>query len=231
MALITFSAMVTDARNAIGGTVFARNKGGAYTRARIAPINRATPTQSVVRASFAVNSKYWSSTLTAAQRTSWTNFAAANPVINSLGASIILSGLAMFQKLTQVLASIGVAPVAIAPTDMSVAPLAASTGATAVSGTSLVKVQTDAQTVQPDAEYYIFATSPLAPGKTPGKSGYRLMGAYPAVAAAVDVDISTAYVASFGAWNPGASIGIAVATVNNTTGAVTPAIIYNISST
>lgn len=226
MATITFGANITDARGSVSGTVFSRNAAGAYTRGRVAPINRRTTLQTQVRANFGANSKAWSGTLTADQRAAWVIFAQANPVPNRVGASIQLSGLAMYNRLNQVLLQIGAAPITDAPSDLSVPPIADSTGAEAESGPPEIAVTTDAQIVSPGVKYYIFATGALAAGRTPPTSAFRFMGAYSAVALAVIVDITTQWVAAFGTTVTGSVVGISVAKVNITTGALSPAIRY-----
>jgi hypothetical protein len=230
MALLTLGSMVTDARGSVGGTVYSRNKGGAYARGRVVPINRATPKQTVVRNNFAANSKLWSGTLTATQRAAWTAFAAANPSVNVLGASIILSGIAMMMSLNQVLAQIGATLIDTPPANLNVPALATVTGATATAATPLIELNTASQSVVSGAKYYIFATAPLAAGKTPTSSAYRFMGAYAASSAATVVAFTTAYSAAFGAWTAGASIGVLAATVNTASGAVTPGLTFNIVS-
>jgi hypothetical protein len=229
MAKLTLGSMVTDARGSVGGVVYSRNKGGAYSRARVAPINRNTPAQTLVRANFGANSKGWSASLTAGERTAWTAFAAANPRVNILGASIILSGIAMYQSLNQVLSQIGQGNITDPPPDLSVPALAAVTGGTAASAAT-VSLTTNAQAVVADAAYYIFATRPLSPGSTPQTSDLRYVTTANAVAAATTVDISDEYVALFGTFNSGASIGLAVSTVNEVSGAVTPALRFNLAA-
>jgi hypothetical protein len=231
MALFTLGATITDARGSVGGTVFSRNKGGAYGRARVAPINRNTPAQTAVRNNFGLNTKLWSSSLTADQRAAWTAFAAANPMINRLGASIVISGIAMFMKLTQVLTQLGTAYNANPPADLSVPAVAAPTGATAVAATPAITIQTAVQAVVTDASYYIFATGPLAPGKTPGTSDYRFLAAVQPVAMAAAVDVTSAWVALFGTLAINQSIGFSVATANTSTGATTSGQSFNIIST
>lgn len=231
MAIITFGATLAAARGSIGGTVISRNKGGAYMKARVAPINVKSPAQTVVRANFAANAKAWSSLLTAGERTAWTNFAAVNPLVNRLGASIIVSGLSMFVKLNQVLSQTGNPNITAPPPDLSVQPVAAALSVAAVSGASTVIVTTDVQPAPNEGAYYIFATRPLAPGIKPGQSDLRFMLALAQVSAAITVDISTPYVAAFGAWNVGASIGVSVGFFNQLSGAVTPAEQFNIVST
>lgn len=219
--------MVTDARGSVGGVTYSRNRGGAYSRARVAPINVRSTKQTQVRANFAANSKAWSGTLTAAQRTAWTNFAASNPRVNILGAPIIISGLAMFNSLNQVLTQLGSAAELDPPADLSVPALATVTGCDTDAALSTVMFTSAVQAVVANAKYYVFATRPMAPGKTPQQSDYRFLQAIAGTAAAVLIDVSAAYVASYGAWTAGASIGTLIASVNTDTGAVTPGLKFN----
>lgn len=228
MAKIQLGSVATDIRGSVGGVTYSRNKGGAYSRARVTPLNPNSPKQTQVRANFGNNAKSWSSLLSSAQQAAWTLFAQANPIPNVFGASIILSGLSTFMRLNQILSQIGSAQLLDPPANLSVPALAAATGATVDSEAPQVLVTTTAQAVVAGAKYYIFATGGLAPGAKPQQAQYRFMGAFAAVAAAVSVDITDAWFAAFGTCNPGASVGIAIATVNTETGAVTPAVIFNV---
>lgn len=231
MATIKTGATVSDIRGSIGGTTFSRNTGGAYSRARVAPINRNTPKQSAVRQGFAANTKLWSGAMTALQRAAWTLFAQANPVPNRLGDSIILSGLAMANGLNQTLTNI-LRPVSLdPPSDLSVPTLVAVTAVTADFSTQTIEATTIAQSVTAGAAYYIEATGPLAAGRTPPTSGYRFMASKAAVAAAVVVDFSAEWIATYGAFIANQSIGVRISTVNTNTGARTPALVFNIIST
>lgn len=227
MALIATGSVVSDIRGSIAGTTYSRNKGGLYARARVAPINRNTPAQTFVRNNFAANAKLWSGTFTASERAAWTAFAAANPLVNILGASIIVSGLAMSQKLNQVLSQIGAAFITDPPPDLSVPALATVTGAD-VSVGGPVEFETTAQAVVAGAKYYVFATTPLAAGKSPQSSQFRFIAAKAAVAAAVTVDISAEYEAIFPTvLAAGLVVGLLIATVNVDSGAVTPGLRFN----
>jgi hypothetical protein len=231
MALITLGAMVTDARGSVGGSVFSRNTAGAYARARTKPINPNTPLQSQVRANFGVNSKAWSGTLTQAQNAAWTAFAQGNPQVNRLGASIVLSGLAMYNKLNQVLAQLGSAPELDPPADLSVIPLAPVLSLAVDRTADTITLTTAAQAVTAGSKYYIFATPAVAGGKKPPASAYRFLEAHAATAAAVVIDITTAWQAAFGDWVVGQAIGVTVATVNVATGATTTPVVFNAVST
>lgn len=230
-ALITLGAMVTDARGSIGGTVFSKNKGGAYTRARTAPINRRTTAQSIVRNNFASNSKTWSGSLTAAERAAWNAFAASNPLVNRLGASIKVSGFNMFQKLNQVLSQIGSSNITDPPPDLSVPAIGTGLGTgAAVAGASL-EVDTTAQVAASGGQFYVFATPPLAPGKTPQTSDYRFLRVADPSAAAVTLSLYADYIALFGPFISGNVIGVGLSTVNDESGAVTPSVITQIAAT
>src|SRR5689334_711787 len=103
MALIQMGTVVTDIRNSIGGVTFSKNRGGSYARKKVSPVNTPTPAQAAVRANFGANAKLWSGTLTADQRQAWGFFAQANPLVNVFGNSILVSGLNMLMKLSQVM--------------------------------------------------------------------------------------------------------------------------------
>lgn len=221
MALMKLGIVATDARGSVAGTVFSRNRAGAYTRARVKPINPRTPAQSLVRANFGVNAKAWSGNFTADQRAAWTFFAQANPQVNRLGDSIILSGLSMQQKLNQVLTQIGSANISDPPPDMSVSPIADAIGTTSVAGLAAVIIQTNAQIAGSGTVYYIKATGPLAPGKKPQLNQYRYVTNQLPEAAATTVDITTAWQAVFGSLIAGKVIGVSVQQVNTATGAST----------
>lgn len=91
MAIITPGPMVAAISGSIGGTVFSRNKGGAYTRNRAIPVDPNTNAQQNARSIMATQSAAFSD-LTAAQRAAWENWAIQNKVTNALGNQIQLSG-------------------------------------------------------------------------------------------------------------------------------------------
>lgn len=86
-----------------GGTVYSRNRYGAYTRSRVVPVNPNTAAQQAARADLASQSTGWGA-LTTAQQLAWNTWAANNPIIDSLGQSQILQGNAAFIQLNSRLA-------------------------------------------------------------------------------------------------------------------------------
>ena len=79
------SQLVTAASGSIGGLVASRNRYGAYMRAKVIPVNPATAIQSVIRNIFAGLVAAWKSTLTAAQRLAWKQYAINVTVTDALG--------------------------------------------------------------------------------------------------------------------------------------------------
>ena len=98
MALIKLGALVSNISGSIGGTTFARNRGGAYIRNRTVPLNPQSPRQTLVRQVFGQLSNVWSTILTATQRTAWELYASNVPLTNALGEDRNVSGINMFSR-------------------------------------------------------------------------------------------------------------------------------------
>lgn len=226
MAKLLLGPIASDLRGKIGGTVASKNKGGNYLRRGGSPVQPNTPAQTQARANFGANSKLWSAMFTADQRAAWGFFAAANPLVNIFGASIIISGMAMSMRLNQILTQIAQATITDPPADMSVPALAAATAIAPSTITGLFQVVTEVQSVVAGAQYYVFATGLMAAGAKPQKNQYRFMGAYSGTAGGLAINISDAWIARFGALAAGQSVGVIVATVNVATGALTPGIVF-----
>jgi hypothetical protein len=89
------SPIFSDARNKLGGNVFARNRAGVYARAKVDPSNPKTAFQQANRATFATIVSTWK-TLTPAQRLAWNNVAESNTLTDSLGQTSRPSGFQLF---------------------------------------------------------------------------------------------------------------------------------------
>lgn len=131
----------------IAGNTFAHNKGGQYVRQRTKPVNPTTSRRTFVRGSMSNNSRAWGS-LTDPQRNAWRIYAATTPVINRLGDSTNVSGLAMYNRLNQRTADLGVATIATPPAGSGPA------GLTSLTATNVASTLT-----------LTFAATPLGAGK------------------------------------------------------------------
>lgn len=77
-----------------------RNRGGAYLRSRVIPVNPNTERQGMARANMASAVNAWTNILTDANRQAWITYAQGTPVVDRLGAQLILSGQQMFVRCT-----------------------------------------------------------------------------------------------------------------------------------
>jgi len=98
MAIIIPGAMVSQASGRIGGTIFSRNRGGAYVRNGSIPTTVTTPFAQLIKSTTAAISKAWAGIDPEVQE-QWREWATQNPVINRLGQSRTLSGHQAFVQL------------------------------------------------------------------------------------------------------------------------------------
>ncbi len=92
MALVKFGGGIIQMAGSIGGTTFAKNRYGNYSRARTKPVNPNTARQMNVRAALALLTTRWGQTLTDPQRVAWALYAANVIMTNRLGEAMHLSG-------------------------------------------------------------------------------------------------------------------------------------------
>jgi hypothetical protein len=98
MAKIALGGGVAAISGKSGGTVFARNKGGAYMRNFVKPTNPSTVYQEEARDRLTQYSNEWR-TMTDAQRESWNAWASEHPVLDRLGAAKTLTGAQAYTKI------------------------------------------------------------------------------------------------------------------------------------
>lgn len=82
---------IAAASGSIGGTVFSRNRYGAYTRNRSIPVSPNTAYQAAAKNYLSQASQNWRA-LDADVRLSWATWAQSNPITDNLGQQQILQG-------------------------------------------------------------------------------------------------------------------------------------------
>lgn len=97
---------IAAASGSIGGTVFSRNRYGAYTRNRAIPVSPNTAYQAAAKQYLSQASQNWRD-LTDAQRLQWNTWAQSNPVTDNLGQSQILQGNSAYVMLATRLLQMG----------------------------------------------------------------------------------------------------------------------------
>lgn len=119
MALVKFGAGVVDMRGSIGGTIFSKNAGGQYARARVAPVNPNSSRQATIRAAIALLAQIWHNTLTPQERTAWGLYAANINIQNRLGETILISGYNHFVRSNTPRINVGLARIDAGPTNLT----------------------------------------------------------------------------------------------------------------
>lgn len=209
MAKIKLGAIVTDIRGKLGGHVFSKNRGGAYMRTKVTPVNPASARQTFVRAIFAAISSLWSA-LTDAQRGSFAGLVEAYAKTDIFGDIKIPSGKALHQRLNQNLGVSGqayittcLAPIAVASPDVSKTEYAVGT----------VDLDYTHDTSLVGYKLLVFATPKLSAGTKFVKNKLRILlvqaGDVPGVHSIYDI-----YAAKYGALVPGDNIYFGYKTVN-----------------
>lgn len=220
MALIKLGAFVTEIAGKVGGTVFSRNKGGAYAKNRVMPANPRTTAQQNIRGFFGAMSQQWRA-LSQAQRESWNELAGTFSLNNSLGDAIRLSGIALFQKLNGNLRSLGTPPILNAPMLAGTDPITIATWAIETDGTDIstnILVAALATSV-PDTEFAVFATAPVSPGVSNLNNRFRLIGHFPDLTTLNAADsLQTPYKNVFGLPPAGSRVAVQVLPINSVTG-------------
>jgi hypothetical protein len=213
MAKVLFTAVVADMRNKLNGTVFSKNRYGAYTRTKVTPVNPQTTFQSSVRTNFGNTSAAWRG-LTQAQRNAWITQAQFFPIIDIFGNSKVLSGQALFVQLNRNLFTAGQSALTAPPSPAAIPAFYGVSMASSLAGADTVTANV---TTVPSGHTLIIATTPqLTPGIQFVKNRFRVLGVFTLTASVAT--ITTAYRARFGTVVVGNKISAKVYLIDNTTG-------------
>lgn len=166
-----------EMRGKLAGNVFSRNKGGPYVKMHATPTNPNSSRQQTTRENLAYCAQYWGGTLNPTERGQWVAYAQANPWLNSLGQSILLTGLDWFTMVNSRLRDAGLTLIA-APTALAVpGGFATMTGGFA-SGTTIDLTFTPALPANFTA--FVWGTGAIGPGRDPNFRQCVLIGYSPA---------------------------------------------------
>lgn len=122
MAKFTPGPMVAAVSGSQGGTVFSRNRYGAYTRFRAVPITSTTDAAVAAKAALAAASQAWQG-LTADQKQAWAAWARSNPITDKLGQAQTLTGHAAYSGNHARALSLAVTPITDPPIIAAPAPI------------------------------------------------------------------------------------------------------------
>lgn len=217
MAKIKYSALVSEMRNKLNGSVLSKNRYGSYVRNKVTPVNPQTSYQLNQRAILSSLSSAWRG-LTQAQRDEWQEAANNQPITDIFGDTKILSGQAFFVSRNLNLVGSGT-PLISAPGQPVNVPLVSISSMSV----GVVAGVLDAAefTISPAAvpagyKLIVYATPGYSPGKSFVKNQYRKLGTFTPAGGVVDV--TSAYSARFGSPTIGDKVSVRCALVANTTG-------------
>lgn len=214
---IKFGAFVVDGRGKIGGTVFSKNKGGAYAKNKVTPVNPNTVFQQAVRSVFGFISANWRG-LTNAQREAWNNAVNQWQSTNIFADVITPSGKALYQKLNTALVNIGFDPLELPPspqnpTNQLLTDLEAdSTGSTITYTLSFATDATDT--------YTFYGVAPNDGAATNVSNLFRKIDSYAGDSMPTPAQLGAAYANRLGAFSTGQAINIRIDIVRNATGQI-----------
>jgi hypothetical protein len=217
MAKVQYSAVVGDARGKIGGNVATKGRFGAVMRRKVSPVQPRSAEQRSVRSRFTNYSKGWSGLATDALRVAWEYFAKNNPLKDTFGNTVVLTGHQMYVRLNAVLDRIGGTPITAPPLALTVAEPGelTVTAATGTPGTLDIAVTNEADTRETPE---VWAAPPQNPGRKFIGGKYRLISVQGAHVAG-PYHVGAAFEAKYGAILAGQTIHVLVKFANVDTGA------------
>lgn len=218
MARIKYSALVSDMRNKLNGSVLSKNRAGSYVRNKTTPVNPQTPYQQAVRQRLGALSTEWGG-LTQAQRQSWLASTSSFPYTDIFGDKKELDGKSLFIKLNSNLDNVGRPTIMTAPASVGIPVFGLVSAIATPGGTGLdsFELQLSANTIPAGFALAVYATPPIKPGVEFVKNKFRYLGVVPVVSGVAD--IADLYVNRFNpAFPTGYTCSVRVALVSTTSG-------------
>lgn len=197
MAKIKYSALVSDMRNKLNGSVASKNRYGSYLRNKVTPVNPQTSYQQNVRQMLgSLSSQYRG--LTQSQRNSFINGAQNFPFTDIFGDTRYLSGQTLFVKLNTNLLNAGESVIETAPLPVGVPEFSATDLNVTTSAGDIADMQLSVSSATVPAGFVVavYATPPLSQSINFVKNRLRFIGIGTVAASAVD--LTAMYAARFG---------------------------------
>lgn len=221
MAKIKFTAFLADMRNKLNGSVFARNRGGAYVRTKVTPLNPQSVRQVAARnllTSLAQNFR----SLTQEQITAWNEAVTQWQTTDIFGDLVSPTGLALYVRLNANISNAGGSLLTSPPAPVGADALTELELTAAVTG-DVFEIAFAPVSVPADHTLYIESTSMLSPGINNANSRFRYIG-IAAETSASPLDAFSMQTAKFGSLVSGQKAYVRCKFINKLTGEVSLAL-------
>lgn len=215
MAKIKLSAMFAAISGKLNGSVFAKNKGGAYIRTKVTPNNPRTSFQLAVRARLTALSQAWR-TLTQTQITAWNGAVNDWMTTNVFGDALKPSGINLYVRLNANILNAGGTALTAPPMPGAV-PNEVLSNFYYQTGSSEFAFELSVSPIPANYAYVVEATPSLSPGISNANTLFRQIAVMPAGALSND-NLNTEYVAKFGVGVTDAKVFVRGYLVNLLTG-------------
>lgn len=167
---LKLSALVSEVRGKLNGSVASRNRAGAYLRNKVTPVNPNTSFQATVRARLAARAQAWKG-LTEAQRDAWNSAVSDFAKTDVFGDLQNPSGFNLYCGINNNLVNIGESVLTTPPVPAAIANFTSFTMAAATGLQTLTL--TFAPAIAATEKVLLFATPALSPGKNFVNSEFR----------------------------------------------------------
>lgn len=217
MAKIKYSALVSDMRNKLNGSVMSKNRYGSYLRNKVTPVNPQTAFQQQARQSLGNLSSSFRE-LTAGQIKSWNGAGVNFPFTDIFGDIKHLTGQTLFVKLNANLEKVGSPRIMQPPLPTGFPEIALSDFEYNVDVDETGSAVFDILPAVIPAGYklVVYATEGISRAVSFVKNRYRFIGSF--TPAGGNLDIFDAHTARFGVPLVGEVVHIRCALVSTTTG-------------
>jgi len=222
MAKIKFGFGVSDVRNKLGGSVFARNKGGSYVRTKVTPLNPQSSAQVGARSLLTSLAQAFRS-LTQEQITAWNGAVTQWQTTDIFGDAISPTGLALYVRINANITLAGGTLLDTPPSPVGAAALTSLELSAAVTG-DVYDVTFTPAAVPADHTMYVESTTMLSPGINNANSRFRFIDTA-AAAAASPQDFFAGQTAKFGPLVAGQKSFVRAKFINKNTGEVSLALV------
>ena len=221
MAKVKFGFGVADVRNKINGSVFSRNRGGAYVRTKVTPLNPQTSAQVAARSLLTGLAQNFRS-LTQEQISAWNSAVSQWASTDIFGDVVNPTGLALYVRLNANILNAGGTAITTPPSPVGADAITALSLVSDVSSSTYTLTYAPAS-VPANHSRYVESTAMLSPGINNANSKFRFI-ALVAAAAASPALLYTEQTTKFGPIVAGQKAFVRAKFINKLTGEVSQAL-------